>query len=107
MFNLDGKCALVTGASGGIGAAIARALHDRGAVVALSGTRGEVLEGLAHELGERAHVTACDLSDSDAVAGLEIGEDERPLAPHFLGISLHDPEIGADKRRQIGLVDDQ
>ena len=70
MFDLDGKHALITGASGGIGKAIASALHDRGAVVALSGTRRDALEELARELGERAHVTACDLTDYDAVAGL-------------------------------------
>ena len=70
MFELDGKRALVTGASGGIGKAIAAALHERGAVVALSGTRRDALEGLARELGGRAHVTPCDLTDSDAVDGL-------------------------------------
>ncbi len=70
MFDLDGKCALVTGASGGIGGAIARALHARGATVALSGTRTGPLEELAGELGERAHVTPCDLSDAAAVEAL-------------------------------------
>jgi len=67
MFDLSGKRALVTGASGGIGGAIARALHGQGAAVALSGTRLEPLEALAAELGERAHVTPCDLSDLAAV----------------------------------------
>jgi len=67
MFDLSGKSALVTGASGGIGAAIARALHGQGAAVALSGTRTEPLEALAGELGARAHVTPCDLSDLAAV----------------------------------------
>jgi 3-oxoacyl-[acyl-carrier protein] reductase len=61
MFRLDGKSALVTGASGGIGAAIARALHAQGASVALSGTRVEALEALATELGERALVCPADL----------------------------------------------
>ena len=56
MFDLTGKTALVTGATGGIGAAIARALHGRGATVAISGTRAEVLEALKAELGERVHV---------------------------------------------------
>ena len=70
MFDLTGKCALVTGASGGIGGAIARALHAQGATVALSGTRVAPLEELAAELGERAHVTACNLSDAEAVEAL-------------------------------------
>lgn len=62
MFDLSGKRALVTGASGGIGGAIARALHAQGAIVALSGTRKDALDGLAAELGERAHAVVCDLS---------------------------------------------
>ena len=70
MFDLTGKCALVTGASGGIGAEIARALHGAGATVGLSGTRVEPLEALAAELGDRAHVLPCNLSDNDAVAAL-------------------------------------
>jgi 3-oxoacyl-[acyl-carrier protein] reductase len=70
MFDLTGKNALVTGASGGIGAQIARALHARGATVALSGTRVEPLDALAAELGERAHVLPCNLSDMDAVKAL-------------------------------------
>jgi len=70
MSNLDGKAALVTGASGGIGGAIAKALHAQGATVGLSGTRVEPLEALAAELGERAHVLPCNLSDGDAVAAL-------------------------------------
>jgi len=70
MFDLTGKCALVTGASGGIGAAIARALYGAGATVALHGTRTGPLETLASELGARAHVTPADLSDADAVAAL-------------------------------------
>lgn len=61
MFRLDGKAALVTGASGGIGAAIARALHAQGAAVVLTGTRAEALEALKAELGDRAHVVAADL----------------------------------------------
>ena len=66
MFRLDGKTALVTGASGGIGAAIARALHAQGAAVALSGTRRDALEALAADLGERAHVCPADLRDPAA-----------------------------------------
>ena len=70
MFDLTGKTALVTGASGGLGGAIARALHRQGAIVALSGTRRDALERLANDLGERAHVLPCDLSDSAAVEAL-------------------------------------
>ena len=70
MFDLTGKSALVTGASGGIGGAIARALHGAGATVALSGTREGPLEALAGELGGRAHVLPCDLSDAAAVDAL-------------------------------------
>lgn len=70
MFDLIGKSALVTGASGGIGADVARALHSAGAVVALSGTRVDPLEALAAELGERSHVLPCNLSDAEAVEAL-------------------------------------
>ncbi|WP_417727969.1 3-oxoacyl-[acyl-carrier-protein] reductase [Roseovarius sp.] len=70
MFDLTGKSALVTGASGGIGSAIARALHNAGATVGLSGTRVEPLEALAAELGDRAHVLPCNLSDAEAVEAL-------------------------------------
>ncbi|MGR3467773.1 MAG: 3-oxoacyl-ACP reductase FabG, partial [Shimia sp.] len=67
---LDGKAALITGASGGIGGAIAEALHGQGAIVGLSGTREGPLEELAGKLGERAYVLPCNLSDADAVAAL-------------------------------------
>lgn len=70
MFDLTGKSALVTGASGGIGAEIARTLHGAGATVGLSGTRTDPLEALAGELGERAHVLPCNLSDPEAVDAL-------------------------------------
>ena len=70
MFDLSGKGALVTGASGGIGAAIARTLHANGAAVALSGTRTERLEELAADLGERTHIVPADLSDAAAVDAL-------------------------------------
>ena len=70
MFDLSGKSALVTGASGGIGGASARALHDAGATVALSGTREGPLRALAEELGERAHVLPCDLGDAAALDAL-------------------------------------
>ncbi len=70
MFDLTDKTALVTGASGGIGAEIARALHAQGAVVGLSGTRREALEALAAELGERVHVLPADLSQAEEAARL-------------------------------------
>ncbi|MDR0809662.1 MAG: 3-oxoacyl-ACP reductase FabG [Gemmobacter sp.] len=70
MFDLSGRTALVTGASGGIGGEIARALHKAGATVTLSGTRAAPLEALAAELGERAHVVSCDLSDATSVEAL-------------------------------------
>jgi 3-oxoacyl-[acyl-carrier protein] reductase len=70
MFNLEGKTALVTGATGGIGGAVARALHAQGAAVVLSGTREAVLQDLAAELGGRAFVAAANLSDAESVDGL-------------------------------------
>lgn len=70
MFDLTGKTALVTGATGGIGGAIARALHAQGATVAISGTRREALDALAAELKDRVHVLPCNLSDAAQVEAL-------------------------------------
>lgn len=70
MFDLTGKTALVTGATGGIGGAIARALHAQGATVAISGTRREVLDMLAGELKDRVHVLPCNLGNADEVEAL-------------------------------------
>ncbi|MCR9212623.1 MAG: 3-oxoacyl-[acyl-carrier-protein] reductase [Proteobacteria bacterium] len=70
MFDLTGKFALVTGASGGLGAAIASDLHQAGATVALSGTREGALKEVADSLGDRVHVVPCNLSDPEAVDGL-------------------------------------
>ena len=78
MFDLTGKCALVTGASGGIGEAIAAALHAQGATVAISGTRREKLDELAAKLGGRVHVLPCDLRDRAQVAAL-VGQAEAAM----------------------------
>ncbi len=78
MFDLSGKSALVTGASGGIGGAIARALHGAGATVSLSGTRVQALESFAGELGERVHITPANLSDPGSLDGL-IGAAEEAM----------------------------
>ena len=77
-FDLTGKGALVTGASGGIGEAIARALHGRGATVAISGTKRDKLDALAASLKDRVHVAPCDLADRAAVAKLA-GEVDKTL----------------------------
>jgi 3-oxoacyl-[acyl-carrier protein] reductase len=78
MFDLTGRTALVTGATGGIGGAIARALHRQGATVAISGTRRDALDTLAAELADRVHVFPCDLADKDQVEKL-VPEVEQAL----------------------------
>jgi 3-oxoacyl-[acyl-carrier protein] reductase len=84
LFRLDGRTALVTGASGGIGAAIARTLHGLGAAVALSGTRADALEDLARELGERAAICPADLRDPAAPDAL-VAAAEAAIGPlHIL-----------------------
>ncbi len=80
MFDLTNRTALVTGASGAIGGAIARALHAQGATVGLSGTRVEALEGLAQALGSRSHVLPCDLGDAAATEKLA-SDAEAALGP--------------------------
>lgn len=77
MFDLTGRKALVTGATGGLGGAIARTLHAQGASVAISGTRTEALEALATELGERVFVVAGNLSDKDSVEALVPAAEEK------------------------------
>jgi 3-oxoacyl-[acyl-carrier protein] reductase len=77
MFDLSGKTALVTGASGGIGGAIARALHAQGATVAISGTRREALDQLAGELAERVHVLPANLADKGDVEKLVPSAEEK------------------------------
>jgi 3-oxoacyl-[acyl-carrier protein] reductase len=106
MFDLIGKTALVTGASGGIGRDIARALHTAGASVALSGTRKEALETLAGELGERTHVLPCDLSDKQqteklipaaeaALGGLDILVNNAGVTRDMLFMRLKDEDWDA------------
>ena len=77
MFDLTGKTALVTGATGGIGGAIARGFHEQGATVAISGTRREVLDRLAFDLKERVLVVPCNLADKDEVEKGAGGEGPR------------------------------
>jgi 3-oxoacyl-[acyl-carrier protein] reductase len=77
MFDLTAKTALVTGATGAIGGAIARALHAQGATVAISGTRADVLESLAGDLKDRVHVLPCDLADAKAVEALVPSAEEK------------------------------
>ena len=76
MFDLSGKTALVTGASGGLGGAIAQTLHAQGAVVGIAGRRREALEELAGCLGERCHVLVADLVEPDAPGALAVAADE-------------------------------
>ncbi len=77
MFDLSGKTALVTGASSGIGTAIAKALHKQGATVAISGTRKDALDAIAAELKDRVHVLPCNLADKDAVEALIPSANEK------------------------------
>ncbi|MHA1597371.1 MAG: 3-oxoacyl-[acyl-carrier-protein] reductase [Alphaproteobacteria bacterium] len=103
MFDLTGKRALITGASGGIGDAIARALHAQGADVALSGTRTEALDALKADLGERAHAVPGDLSSvdgpaalfndaSDAMGGVDILINNAGLTRDNLSVRMKDDE---------------
>jgi 3-oxoacyl-[acyl-carrier protein] reductase len=81
MFDLTGKTALVTGATGGIGGEIAKALHKQGATVVLSGTRAEALEALKNELGSRVFTATCNLSDKESVEGLVKAAEAAAGAP--------------------------
>ena len=80
MFDLTGKTALVTGATGGLGGTIAKTLQAQGATVAISGTRREVLEALAAEIGERIHVLPCNLADKEEVEAL-VPKAEAAMGP--------------------------
>lgn len=103
MFDLTGQSALVTGATGGIGGAIARALHAQGAAIAISGTRREALEALASELGDRVHICPANLSDAtsvealvphaeDAMGGLDILVNNAGITRDNLFIRMKDEE---------------
>jgi 3-oxoacyl-[acyl-carrier protein] reductase len=81
MFDLSGKTALITGASGGIGGAIARRLHAQGATVVLSGTRAEALDSLKSELAGRAHIAPCNLADTASVEALPKAAEAAAGAP--------------------------
>ncbi|PZQ18054.1 MAG: 3-oxoacyl-[acyl-carrier-protein] reductase [Ancylobacter novellus] len=93
MFDLSGRCALVTGATGGIGGAIAKALHAQGATVALSGTRAEALEALAAELGERVYALPANLKHPAAVDALP-GQAEAAMGG--LDVLVHNAGITRD-----------
>src|ERR1700704_5384856 len=107
MFDLSGKAALVTGASGGIGGAIARALHKQGATVTLSGTRAEALEQLKISLAERAHVIAARMDDAAAIDRLakEAEEWEKVLQVNLTGtFRLTRATMRGMMRRRFGRV---
>ncbi len=106
MFDLTGKTALITGATGGIGAGIARALHRAGATITISGTRAAVLEELKAELGERVHVVACNLSDAvdveklvpaaeAAMGGLDILVNNAGITRDGLAMRMKDEDWNA------------
>ncbi|SEA23427.1 3-oxoacyl-[acyl-carrier-protein] reductase [Rubrimonas cliftonensis] len=106
MFDLTGRRALVTGASGGIGAAAARALHAQGATLALAARRADALQALADELGDRVHVTPCDLSDpasvdalpkaaADAMGGVDILVNNAGVTRDNLFMRMSDAEWDA------------
>jgi len=103
MFDLSGKTALVTGATGGIGGAIARAFHTAGATVAISGRQSDKLEVLAKELGERVHVLPCDLADRTAVAKLI---DEAVAKMGGLSILVNNAGLARDNLFMV-MKDDQ
>ena len=94
VFNLKGKSALVTGASGGIGSAVARALHNRGAELIINGTRSTELEKLAAELGNKVHVLQGDLSDTNSIGCL--AEEAEKISDNGIDILVNNAGITRD-----------
>jgi 3-oxoacyl-[acyl-carrier protein] reductase len=115
MFDLSGRKALVTGASGGIGEAIARALHAQGAIVGLHGTRIEKLEALAGDLGDRTRIFAANLADAGAVktlgqkaeaelAGVDILVNNAGITRDGLFVRMSDDDFDAVMAVNLGAV---
>ena len=100
MFDLTGRTALVTGASGGIGGSIAKALHEAGAKLAISGTRQDALEALAGELGGEVQILPCDLADPAATAALAGGNVRELLDRSAEEWDEITDDIGVDDQRE-------
>ena len=94
VFNLKGKSALVTGASGGIGSAVARALHNQGAELIINGTRSSELEKLATELGDKVHVLQSDLADANSIGHL--AEEAEKISDNGIDILVNNAGITRD-----------
>ena len=94
VFNLKGKSALVTGASGGIGSAVARALHNQGAELIINGTRSSELEKLAAELGNKVHVLQGDLADANSIGHL--AEEAEKISDNGIDILVNNAGITRD-----------
>ena len=94
VFNLKGKSALVTGASGGIGSAVARALHNQGAELIINGTRSSELEKLAAELGNKVHVLQGDLADTNSIGCL--AEEAEKISDNGIDILVNNAGITRD-----------
>ena len=94
VFNLKGKSALVTGASGGIGSAVTRALHNQGAELIINGTRSSELEKLAAELGEKVHVLQSNLADANSIGHL--AEEAEKISDNGIDILVNNAGITRD-----------
>ena len=102
MFDLTDRTALVTGATGGIGAAIARAMHAKGAVVAISGRRGDKLDALAGQLAGRVHVFPCDIANKEEVEALIPAAQQAMGHVDILVLHAHEQLVAGD----AGIVDE-